>query len=41
MSTKSPGTNVYREIIRWRHWIDCGVDDKPKCDWQHDDEDEA
>lgn len=32
-STKSPGSYVYQEIVKWPHWYACGVHGKPKCDW--------
>lgn len=30
-STRSPGSNVYKEIIKWPHWYPCGMNDNPGC----------
>ncbi|XP_055912640.1 peptidoglycan-recognition protein LA isoform X1 [Eupeodes corollae] len=30
-STRSPGLNVYKEIIKWPHWYPCGMDGNPRC----------
>lgn len=29
--TKSPGANIYKEVIKWPHWYPCGTENHPKC----------
>ncbi|KAJ6640719.1 Peptidoglycan-recognition protein LA [Pseudolycoriella hygida] len=31
-ATKSPGVNVYKEVVKLPHWYPCGTDGYPKCD---------
>lgn len=30
-STRSPGANVYKTIVKWPHWTPCGMNNYPKC----------